>query len=130
MTPKEEQGLLRLLRKAKAYRSLDVSELERIIFGYLLVDQRPISVTALHELSGYSRRSVRSSLLDLQVMGLGERLPSGWVLTDLGRVVFTSILREGEQIGEGLLFDFSSELKDVLRALPTEGVVRPFKGLD
>ena len=119
--------LRRRLRRSKAGRDINMSELGRLLIAYLLIDERPISLVSLSELTGYSRRSNRVVMLDFQNMGLASRGETGWVLTPSGRPLMLEVYRELMQIGLGKYSGFSGPLRAQLGDLPTDGVTRPFR---
>lgn len=112
------------------YRQLNLSEVERLVSLQLLFDPTPASVSTLSELTGYTRRSVRITLRDFELMTLVGSSARGWELTELGRLLFIAINREARWITEGKLPRWSDRLLYVINSLPSDGRSRPFGTLN
>lgn len=123
----ERRHIESILRYVKATRDINLSELDRLVIGHLLLDRRPIHLMSLSELTGYSRRSVRSCVIDLKTQGLVEQVPEGWSLTGIGFTILLRLYREVRMIEVGAAEWFSEETLSILEDLPNEGVKRRFK---
>lgn len=102
-------------------RKLNISEVDRLVAALLLVDDRPYSVSALSNTTGYSRKTVRAALERGMQADHTSREPQGWVLTDGGRLFITALFKEGLEMIEGRRSWYSEELLRLLPEVPPEG---------
>ena len=127
LSTKELEYLKVHSRLTQGWRRINVSPLESELTLWLTLDPCPSTVSALSALTGYTRRSVRLAMLDLETMGLAHRVSSGWTLTDTGRRLLGRLVREMLDVAMRDAMWLSEGLLSELRGLPSEGVVKPFK---
>ena len=112
----------------RAVRMVNISEVERMVAGYLMIDHRRIKISDLEVLTGYSRKTIRTALVDLEIMGMANHVDGqGWRLTEAGMAILTLIYREASAIAKGKFGGYSEALLTALNDLPTKDVTRPFQ---
>lgn len=107
-------------------RLMNVSDLERLIATALLQDSAPWPFKTLAEYVNAPRSTTRNAALDLCRMGLCDIDGRGVLLNSRGRSLFADATNEAYEVAAGRRPGLSRELLDRFRALPSEGVRRPF----
>lgn len=123
----EFSELVRGGRIVRAFRALNISELERMVIGALMTDSNPWPILTLEQRISYTRAAIRLVLKDMRLMGLAEeQTRRGWRLTPLGQALFTLIYREALVIADGKRSRFSDRLLDCISRVNDTTARRPF----
>lgn len=109
-------------------KGLNIRELEGTVAGHLLIDQRRARVSTLGILTGYARKTVRTTLTDMETKRLVDHIEDeGWSLTLTGRSFYIRVYRETTLIALGKQSGISEGLRRMFEELPSEGVTRLYR---